>query len=256
MKQCPKCGTNYTDDTLRFCLSDGSPLPEIDEQATVVRTAPPQTVRNAAYPEAGQMRVDIPQSPTTSYPGAPPPAESSVSWFKIVAIVGALGVMIVVAAGIAGALIYFNKDARPSISNNGDKNIDRKSPSPSATPSTSPTSSNNDTAELKEQIANLEKRLNEQKNANHAATNIPAPPDQPNVTQSSALVNSPGDGFLALRTLPSSSAGDRIYAIPHGARVFLNGCLAATRIGDKTGRWCRARYSTYNGWVFDAWLTY
>lgn len=256
MRQCPNCGTTYTDDTLRFCLSDGASLIENDEQATFVRTGQsPQTAKTAEYNERSPLRVNIPETPAATNYGAPTTSEPSASWLKIAVVVGVLTVMIVAAAGLAGALIYFNKDARPAITENNNKNSDRQ-PSPSITPSTSPTASNNETNELKEQIANLEKRLNEQKNANRAAVNTPAPPEQPSVTSTSALVNSPGDGFLALRTLPSSSAGDRIYAIPHGARVFLNGCLPTSRVGNKTGRWCRARYGTYNGWVFDAWLTY
>ncbi len=257
MKQCPKCGTNYTDDTLSFCLSDGTPLPESEEQATFVRPGTgPQTAKTAAYPGVGQMRVDIPQTSARSNIPTATIENGPVSWVKVVAIVGVLSVMLIAAAGIAGALIYFNKDARPSVPDSNSKTADRSSPTPNLTPTTSPTVSNNDANELKEQIANLEKRLNEQKNANIKPSNIPSPPEQPTVNSSSALVNSPGDGFLALRTMPSSNAGDRIYAIPSGARVFLNGCLATTRVGNKTGRWCRARYGTYSGWVFDAWLVY
>ena len=37
MKQCPKCRTNYADDTLRFCLEDGTPLIDLGEDPTVVR---------------------------------------------------------------------------------------------------------------------------------------------------------------------------------------------------------------------------
>ena len=116
MKQCPKCGTNYTDDSLRFCLSDGAPLPENDEQATLVRPGMgPQSLKPTVFAEAGQMRVEIPQSSPGS--NSPPfvPENSSVSWVKILAVVGVLAVMMIAAAGIAGALIYFNKDARPSV---------------------------------------------------------------------------------------------------------------------------------------------
>lgn len=257
MKQCPKCGTNYTDDTLRFCLSDGAPLPENDEQATLVRPhGGPDTIKNPSYAAGGQMRVEIPQAAVTQSFGTPPTTDQSVSWVKIVAVVGVLAVMIIAAAGLAGALIYFNKDARPAVADNSNRNGNRSATSPSPTPATSPTASNSETNNLKEQIANLEKRLNEQGNSNRPAVNTPAPPEQPTVTRSTAVVNSPGDGFLALRSLPSSSAGDRVYAIPHGARVSINGCLASTRIGNKTGRWCRASYGGYSGWVFDAWLIY
>ncbi len=257
MKQCPSCGTTYTDETLSFCLSDGTALVSNDEEATFVRSGTAQqNIKTASYPAAGQMRVDIPQPTVASPPPAyAAPAGDSTSWVKIVAVVGIVGVMIIGAAVIAGALIYFNKDARPSVTANNANNGSRSSPTP--TPAATPTVANNETNELREQIANLEKRLNEQKNANRAGVNVPPPPpDQPAPTRTIATVNSPGDGFLALRTMPSSSAGDRLLAIPHGARVTINGCLGSTRVGNKTGRWCRASYGGYSGWVFDAWLNY
>src|SRR5215213_2152654 len=39
MKRCPECSRNYTDDTLSFCLEDGTPLVYIasdDEPATAI----------------------------------------------------------------------------------------------------------------------------------------------------------------------------------------------------------------------------
>jgi hypothetical protein len=202
-------------------------------------------------PAGGQMRVEIPQDmPKTTYAAVPPPpAGSGTSWLKIFVVVGLVIIMFVVAAGIAGALIYFNKDARSTATNNANKEANRPTPTPTA--------ANSETDKLRDQIANLEKRLNEQKNSNTTIDlTTPAPPDQPSVTSTTATVNSPGDGFLALRSLPNSDLGERILQIPHGATVKINGCLARTRIGNKTGRWCRASYGSYNGWVFDAWLTY
>lgn len=34
MKYCPNCQTNYADDTLRFCLQDGTPLAEFPDQSS------------------------------------------------------------------------------------------------------------------------------------------------------------------------------------------------------------------------------
>lgn len=36
MKRCSKCGQFYSDESLNFCLSDGSPLVEVGSEATVV----------------------------------------------------------------------------------------------------------------------------------------------------------------------------------------------------------------------------
>jgi hypothetical protein len=179
------------------------------------------------------------------YNSAPSPAASGSNTLKIVAVVGVLGVMIVAAAGIAVALIYFNKDARPA--NKVISEPNRPAQSPTSTPMTSPTPASSDTNQLKEQIANLEKRINQQKNANQAANSQP-------VKTTTARVNSPGDGFLALRTMPSSTAGSRILQIPHGAVVSVGGCMGAGRAG--SGRWCRASYNGFSGWVYDSYLIY
>jgi hypothetical protein len=68
MKICPACNTQYTDDALRFCLQDGTPLVEAfdPEQPTVVVT--PDT-RNAARTN----RIDVPISEQTRQ--TPRPAE-------------------------------------------------------------------------------------------------------------------------------------------------------------------------------------
>ena len=244
MKQCPTCRTTYTDETLSFCLADGAVLADMDEQATFVR------------PAGEQMRVVIPQDAPKPHFAVPPPlsTKSGTGWMKIVLVVGLLGFMVLAAAGIAGALIYFNKDARTGATNANTSNKDPNRPTP--TPTIANTTANTDTDQLRNQIANLEKRLNEQKNSDRPVSNIPPPPDQPVITSTTARVNSPGDGFLAMRSLPNSEAGTRVLQIPHGATVSLNGCLPRTRIASKTGRWCRASYGGYTGWVFDAWLVY
>lgn len=236
MKQCPSCRTTYTDETLSFCLADGTPLTDIAEEVTFVRSG-----------RSDPMRVEIPQTaaPPPSYmqPGAVP--EKGSNTMKIVLVVGLLGAMAVVAVGGAAALIYFNKDSRtaePAANNKG-----------TATPTATSTPDN--TNELRDQIANLEKRLNEQKNANKtAATPLVMP--SPSTTSTSATVNSPGDGFLALRSLPNSEAGARIVKIPHGATISIGGCGPVVRPVSRSGRWCQASYNGYTGWVFDAYLVY
>lgn len=65
MKYCPNCQTTYTDETLRFCLQDGTQLVEetdadsdmptvaFDESATIVSQKPPQRV----------VRINVPETP-------------------------------------------------------------------------------------------------------------------------------------------------------------------------------------------------
>lgn len=68
MKICPACNTQYSDEELRFCLQDGTPLVEAfdPEQPTVVLTP---DARNAARTN----RIDVPVSEPTQQ--TPRPAE-------------------------------------------------------------------------------------------------------------------------------------------------------------------------------------
>ena len=251
MKQCPACKTTYTDETLSYCLADGKPLvPLADDQATIANYGGEAT---AVLGRGEQMRVEIPQEMreaaiTPVYaPGAASVRRSS-GGMKIILGVLALLLLIGVIVVVGGIVFYLNSK-RPEVASMS--NVTNRTPT--ATPSPSATA--NDKDDLREQIANLEKRLNEQKSANRPA-NIPLTlPNQP-ATTTAARVNSPSDGFLALRTFPNSEAGSRILQIPHGAVVTVGGCLNTIRVSGKTGRWCRASYNGYSGWVFDAFLVY
>lgn len=55
MKTCPNCQTRYTDDTLQFCLQDGTPLiPEITETSapTVLMSEEQTVVKNRPFDES------------------------------------------------------------------------------------------------------------------------------------------------------------------------------------------------------------
>lgn len=81
-------------------------------------------------------------------------------------------------------------------------------------------------------------------------------PDSERDKNNNAWVNSPGDGFLALRSEPNADYGYRIVKIPHGSNVKVLSCLGGSRVGGKAGRWCRVYYNGYTGWAFDAWLAF
>ena len=142
-------------------------------------------------------------------------------------------------------------------------------PAPSTVPTASP---DPETIKLQEKLAELEKKVNEQQKPGPAPQTTPqvqapqlpqtsAPPvQQPPVTRDTrggAWVNSPGDGFLALRSEPSSEFGYRIVQMPHGANVRVWGCQGyGERVSGRSGRWCRVSYGSYSGWAFDAWLVH
>lgn len=248
MKQCPTCRTTYTDETLRFCLADGAPLNDIaGEQPTVVRqtSGGPSDEKTVAM-HAGQVRVDIPQDAQREQYQAPPPASGgSGGVLKVLLAILGLGIFAALIA-IIGVLIYYN--SRPD--KPGSNIVDLK------TPAASPAPTKDTKDDLRDQIANLEKQLAERSNTNRPSNaTAPAPNIPSGQMTTNVRANSPGDGFLALRTLPSATVGDRVLKIPHGA-AFQIGACGPVQSSVHPGRWCQARYNGYTGYVYDYYVTY
>jgi hypothetical protein len=250
MRQCPVCRTTYLDDSLRFCLADGNPLVDVaGEQPTVARAV--GTDETIAMPtvRGGQVRVDIPQP--TAGPGPHQYAETRVPGpsniiYKVVIALLLVGLLVVV-AGAAGLFIYFRAGGWAG----GEPRNDNRPVTPQQSPEKT---DNKDQDELRDQIANLERMLNEQKKSKQPAK-LPDIPSTSAMTRT-ATVDSPNDGFLALRTLPNSELGERILKIPHGAVVSVGECGPVVTPVKRSGRWCQASYNGYRGWVFDGFLIY
>ena len=138
---------------------------------------------------------------------------------------------------------------------NGLPTIQTQAPPPTATPA--PTVAQTSTpdpenAKLLEKLSDLEKKIDEQQKSGKTP-----PPPVIRTGGTTAWVNSPGDGFLALRSYPSADGGYRILQIPHGANVRVISCQGySQRINGRTGRWCRVSYGGSTGWAFDGWLVY
>lgn len=231
MKQCPACRTTYTDDNLSYCLADGSTLTELGEQPTVIHQA-----------SGGGMRIDVPQ--TIHQPVQYVQPTSGGGGMKAFLIVGGVLAMVVLAVVGAAAIIYFNRDSVSGLTN-----ATTPTPQKSVSPTPDPTE------KLRDQIANLEKQIADQKKGS-ANANIPLKMPETSTTQTRARANSPGDGFLALRSLPSAQIGERIAKIPHGATVSIGACGPVITPVKRSGRWCQANYNGMSGWVFDAYLIY
>ena len=100
--------------------------------------------------------------------------------------------------------------------------------------------------------------------SDYAASTAPAPavtsPEASgaapvNTVADRRYANSPGDGYLALRSDPSVQSGSRLAQIPHGSAVEIGACDGpAETIGGRQGRWCSASYGNQVGYVFDAYL--
>jgi len=249
MKQCPTCRTTYTDETLRFCLADGAPLTDLGgEQSTVVRPTSGGLSDEKTVAMGGeQMRADIPQntaSPPPQYQSIRQPSSGSGGVLKVLLVVLGLGIFVVLLA-IVGLILFYKP--RPD-------QADKIGPD-LKTPASSPAPTKDDKDYLRDLIANLEKQLANQKNDGPSAKPVSTPNLSSTTMTTTARANSPGDGFLALRSLPSASVGDRIIKIPHGASLSVGAC-GPLQQSVHPGRWCQARYNGYSGYVYDYYLTY
>ncbi len=242
MKQCPVCKTTYPDDSLQFCLEDGTTLFAIaDEEQTQIISAPHNPIRVNIAQDTSQT-VGAPQ---TNPPQSQPQTEKKGGMGIIIGLLVALLALVVLgSAGVIGWLML-KDNGKPEV-------VSNKTPNSNTTPATPNVTNSQTPDETAKKIANLEKQIQEQKNAKNKVPTISntTPPS----TKVTARVNSPGDGFLALRTEPSAETGDRILQIPHGSTVTVIACLP--RAGGKKGRWCRVDYSGNVGWAFDGFLIY
>ena len=245
MKQCPNCKTNYTDDSLQYCLSDGASLLSSPDNEKTVRMS---------FGGNEPMRVNIPSdsAPTVFAPQQQPVVQnqSSKKGFGLLLGGGFALLLLLIAAGI-GAFIFLRQPANKNT-------VAAVSPTPIVSNNVSPTAAPNDeTARLKEEMANLKKQIENQKNPKQNAivgTVSPPPPSPQNGR--TAHANSPGDGFLALRSEPNSESGYRITRIPHGAELTVLGCPKPSNVGKMAGRWCQVIYNGQSGWAFDGFMKF
>lgn len=152
MKHCPTCKTNYADDTLQFCLEDGTPLTGLHdtESPTVAFT---ETEAETVVRSSGPTRVEVPptevwqeqQSQVTQVPpqqfqfqSQPPPPKKSNTALAI--FLTALA-MIILFGGIFGAWLLFRGSGTDRAKNKIDVNIYAPSASPTVSPSASVTPS-------------------------------------------------------------------------------------------------------------------
>ena len=233
MKLCPKCKTTYSDDTLRFCLSDGTSLISMPSAEETIE------MTGATNP----MRFDVPaqqSDPTVLSPGISPPQTENVKkgispWL----VVPLIAILLLSVAGLVGYILLKPTD-EVAVSNS-------PTPTPTATP-------NNETAALKEELESLKKQIADQKTPTKNDSAVrPFPNDTSTMPViQTARANSPNDGFLALRSIPDSENGERLAKIPHGTNLEIIGCQKnpTQSPGKRRGRWCRTNYNGQSGLGF------
>lgn len=243
MKQCPVCKTTYTDDSLQFCLADGTALFSPSSTSEVT-----QQFSGGTNP----IRVNIARDETPTIIAKPASLSPEIEekkgrgWNLIFGLIGGFFVSAILAAGMFAGFLWWQRGGNNEVGLN-------TQPSSTATNSITKSPTPDEAAILKEKIANLERKVQEQKNTKPTVPTI-SNSSVPQSTKVTARVNSPGDGFLALRTAPSAETGDRILQIPHGATVTVNACLP--KAPGKKGRWCKVEYNGNSGWAFDGFLIY
>jgi hypothetical protein len=170
MKRCPTCKRAFDDDTLSFCLEDGTPLVaemgiRPDSQETLVSPRGPGMGSASGSASPMQAYSQLPGKSTVSASPYRPPAaqpygpsgQKRKTWpwvIGILAILSILVVAIIAAFTVPGFL-------------RASKNVNRPEPSPSrpvssvtSTPNASPASANDvptDSAEVRAQLTKLEK---------------------------------------------------------------------------------------------------
>ena len=117
MKHCPTCQTNYADDTLRFCLQDGTPLAEFSNQSvpTVFLTESETLVSPKRVEPLGQTPPNWEQSQVTRV--SSPLSEPKKSNTAIAVLLTALGMFLLFGVAGIGAWLYF-KNGKTEVAQN------------------------------------------------------------------------------------------------------------------------------------------
>ncbi|HKP36159.1 MAG TPA: DUF4440 domain-containing protein [Pyrinomonadaceae bacterium] len=169
MKRCPTCKRSFEDDSLSYCLDDGTPLTaeapsQSGLQETIVTSGPPAVNNELPATQYAQLPgkatvsasgLDIPNLP--SYSPAPPPRRTW-PW-----VVGGLTILLLIGIVIAAVI------AIPMIMKNSNNSNSRVvvDDSPAASPSESATSTSKDNAAptdedvVLKQLTDLEKQWTE-----------------------------------------------------------------------------------------------
>lgn len=136
MKICPNCQTRYTDDSLQFCLQDGTDLISDDSQnsmPTVAFSDEQQTiVRNRTNAETSFETQNQPRQQTVDYSTGTKKNNTALA-----VVVTILAMLLIFAIGIAGWLYISNRNEIAA--NQNAQNSVQNSAKPTATPTPKPT---------------------------------------------------------------------------------------------------------------------
>lgn len=139
MKFCPNCRTQYTDDTLQYCLQDGTPLSFAEEAGETETVVSPKINEPLRFDLPAQNRPTIEQNRVTNATVFPPEPKKSNAFLIVLATAFAMLLLFGIVG--AGAWFYFrnqgeiakntaeNQNSQP---NSNTKTNVNKSPTPTA----------------------------------------------------------------------------------------------------------------------------
>ncbi len=128
MKVCSNCRTEYTDDALRYCLQDGTPLVAAQNDAPYFNTESETVI---APKRVEPIRFDLPSSYQSSDANRetvqPVAVERETKKSNTAAIVAlsVLGTMLVLGVGGIGAWLYFNDKKTVAVAGNNSNQSNR-----------------------------------------------------------------------------------------------------------------------------------
>lgn len=175
MKHCPSCKTNYADDTLQFCLQDGTQLLEIPnaplptvaytEQETILRSKPPEQVVPLDTPNFQVQNWQTnPGGQSSNFPTETKKSNTFIAVFFTV-----LGMLLLFGAGVGAWLFLRNgkevavninanspSNRTPNANSANNQNLNASSPAPSSpTPTPKPTLDPKQAKAVAEEVKNV-----------------------------------------------------------------------------------------------------
>lgn len=135
MKYCPKCARGY-DDTLYYCLQDGSYLTERDPEDTIIKPLPPtqlfisdaqKTLRDVQPPPPKRINIGVNAAAHT--PPLRKPEKSRKSWIVVLLIGGLIAI-----SGVALVGFLQPSSSQPGTSNTNARAASTPAPSPTPPP--------------------------------------------------------------------------------------------------------------------------
>ncbi len=241
MKKCPQCQSIYTDDTLSYCLSDGTTL-IFDDQNSEKTLQIPANAMTGALTVATRSSVGTrPESATR------PPQESTVSTEKVSSLwlYSTIGLLLFLVIGGGIGIGFWLTNSNPENTKNSTSHNQSEKPDPLKTPLSTPdkTEQFKPSPEVQPTLKNTPKQI---ETATPVTRDTATPtPTQPPTDTGYRVVGVASHDVLYLRPNPGNlkSFLAKIPPNANGLQVIGGG----VKVGKAT--WYPVIYNGMRGWV-------